>query len=124
MTLCAIRNADGRGAHAEMKPRQRLTARMIRDLPAPANGYKIRYDAPDAQGRDHVRGFGVCITATGFRSFVLNYRFRGREKRLTIGAVAVWTLAAARAEAMELRRMIDRPWGRMKPLVAPTACAI
>ena len=55
-----------------------------------------------------MRGFGVCITASGHRSFILNYRFEGRERRLTIGAVSVWSLAAARLEAAELRRMIDR----------------
>jgi integrase len=87
-----------------MRQRPRLTAQMIRDLPTPAKGSRIHYDA----GHDYVHGFGVCATSSGHRSFILNYRFEGKEHRLTIGAVSSWTLAAARAEAAGIRRMIDR----------------
>jgi integrase len=44
----------------------------------------------------------------GKNRMVLNYRVAGRERRLTIGAVGVWTLQAARLEAGELRRRVDR----------------
>ena len=49
------------------------------------------------------------MTAAGARSFILNYRTRvGRERRFTIGAIPVWTTAAARTEAKALKRRIDR----------------
>jgi integrase len=70
-----------------------------------------------------ITGFGVRIFAptkrrpSGARSFFVNYRAGGREKRFTIGSYPDWSAAAARAEAMELRRRIDRgedPTGQRK----------
>src|SRR5690606_36017037 len=55
-----------------------------------------------------VKGFGVRVTAKGAKAFVLNYYVGGRERRYTIGAYPAWTVAAARLEAKELRRRIDR----------------
>jgi hypothetical protein len=57
-------------------------------LPAPGASSKVYYDAPDAKGRGHTPGFGVRVTSTGGRAFVLNYRAAGRERRLTIGSPA------------------------------------
>jgi len=73
--------------------RQRLTEKVVRDLPVPASGNKIYYD-------EVLPGFGVRITATGFRSFILNYHAQdGRERRLTIGRPPAWNLVRARAAA-------------------------
>jgi hypothetical protein len=81
--------------------RQRLTEKVVRDLPVPASGNKIYYD-------EVLPGFGVRITATGFRSFILNYHAQdGRERRLTIGRPPAWNLVRARAAAAEYRRQID-----------------
>lgn len=56
-----------------------------------------------------VKGFGVRITASGAKSFVLNYRTRaGRERRYTIGQFPDWKVGAARQEAAELKKRIDR----------------
>jgi len=85
------------------KQRPRLTAQIIRDLPAPSRGSKIHYDG----GPDRIHGFGICVGVSGHKAFILNYRFARSEHRLTIGAVANWSLAAARVEAAGLRRMID-----------------
>lgn len=52
-------------------------------------------------------GFGIRLSPTA-RSWVLNYSVAGRERRMTIGALAVWPSKAARARARELRQMIDR----------------
>jgi hypothetical protein len=81
---------------------QRLTDRIVRDLPAPATGNRIYYDGL-------VKGFGCRVTAAGSRSFVLNYRRRsdGLERRSTIGSVPDWTVGAAREEAKRLKRQID-----------------
>lgn len=76
--------------------------RMPSQLESPAKGNKVYYDS------EH-RGLGLRVTAAGARSFILNYRTRsGHERRLTIGQWPAWTVAAARAEAAELRQRIDR----------------
>jgi integrase len=70
-------------------------------LPIPAAGNAITYD-------DNVAGFGCRVTATGAKSFILNYRTKaGRERRLTIGRFPNWTTKGARDKARELRRLID-----------------
>lgn len=79
-----------------------LTDSLIKALPAPATGNRITYD-------EKVKGFGVRITAAGTRAFILNYRTRsGRERRFTIGSFPDWKVAAARNEASELKKRVDR----------------
>ena len=81
---------------------EELTDALIKRLDKPATGNRITYDA-------RVKGFGVRITAAGTRAFVLNYRTRsGRERRFTIGSFPDWKVAAARKEAVELKKRIDR----------------
>jgi integrase len=85
-----------------MADRTKLTDTAVRTLPLPDKGSRIVYDGES-------KGFGCRVTAGGARSFVLNYRSRdGRERRMTIGAYPAWKVAAARQEAAELRRRIDR----------------
>jgi integrase len=79
----------------------KISDKVVRELEPPASGNRIAYD-------DDLKGFGVRITASGARSFVLNYRASGRERRFTIGAPPSWTAAAARERAKELRRAVDR----------------
>jgi integrase len=99
---------------------QRLTDSIVKSLPCPKAGNRISYD-------DDVRGFGIRVTAAGARAFILNYRTRsGRERRYTIGSFPDWKTSAARTEAAELKRRVDRgedPMGeveaeRMAPTVA------
>ena len=78
-----------------------LTDAVIKRLQSPGKGSKISYD-------DDVPGFGVRVTAGGFKSFVLNYVTRaGRERRFTIGSAENWQTTAARERARELKRNID-----------------
>lgn len=77
----------------------RIKDQLVRDLDAPAKGNRIVYD-------DKISGFGVRITAAGKKSFVLNYYFKGRERRITIGAYPEWTVLAARKRAEEYRLKI------------------
>ena len=78
-----------------------LTDKVVRDLPAPDRGMKIFYD-------DKISGFGVRITATGFRSYVLRYRTRtGFQRTETIGSTSTWTVVAARTRAVEIKRAVD-----------------
>jgi integrase len=95
----------------------RITDKLLRDLPSPAKGNTITYDT-------EVKGFGVRVTAAGVRAFILNYRARGVERRITIGGYPDWSVAAARDRARELKREVDRggdPMGeRHDDRAAPT----
>jgi len=84
-----------------------LTDRIIRDEQAPDKGAKTIWDGG-------VAGFGVRIYAPsknkphGSRSFFLNYRVDGIERRYTIGDFPTWMVKDARDEAKALRQRIDR----------------
>jgi integrase len=82
---------------------ERLTDRMVKSLPAPTGkNQALTYDS-------EVVGFGCRVTAAGTRSFVIDYRTKsGRARRYTIGRAGAWSVGAARAEAKELKKAIDR----------------
>jgi integrase len=86
-----------------MSRSNRLTDTICKRLPLPERGSKVRYEG------GAVSGFGLCVTAAGSRSFILNYRVKGsgRERRITIGKYPLWQVKAAREEAKRLRRDID-----------------
>jgi integrase len=71
-----------------------------------------------------VKGFGLRVHEGGAKSFFLNYRIAGRQRRYTIGHYPTWTVTAARDEARALRQRIDRgedPAGeRLERRTAPT----
>jgi integrase len=85
----------------------KLITRVVDAEPAPAKGRKLLYDT-------EVKGFAAAIYAptrrnrSGNRSFLLNYRINGVERFYTIGSRPAWTVDAARTEARELRRRVDR----------------
>jgi hypothetical protein len=100
---------------------EKITDQVVRALPVPERSAKITYDS----GANAIKGFGARISPTGQRTFVLTYRTRlGRQRRFTIGAFPAWQTAAARAEAAELVRRIDRggdPLGELQAgRAAPT----
>ena len=80
----------------------RLTDKIVKSLLVPDSGNRITYD-------EDVKGFGVRVTASGGRAFILNYRRKadGRERRWTIGSFPDWGTGAARDEAKRLKRLID-----------------
>jgi len=47
------------------------------------------------------------VQCSGARAFSLDYRFAGRQRRMTIGRWPEWSVTTARERAKELRRMID-----------------
>jgi integrase len=53
-------------------------------------------------------GFGVRSYPGGGKSFFVDYRIDGRQRRITIGPFPRWSADAARERAKELRRLIDR----------------
>lgn len=77
----------------------RVTDRMVKGLDAPTKCNRVTYD-------DKISGFGVRVTSAGKKAFVLNYYFKGRERRITIGAYPEWTVLAARKRAEEYRLQI------------------
>jgi integrase len=81
-----------------------LTDEIIRSEPAPEKGARTLWDG----GKDAPPGFGVRIYASGSRSFFLNYRADGIERRYTIGDFPTWKAKDARDEAKALRQRIDR----------------
>ena len=75
-----------------------LTTDIAKRLAPPEKGSRILYD--HAKGDDPgrvVRGFGLRVTALGVKSFILNYRSAGQERRLTLGGFPNWTVSRARA---------------------------
>jgi integrase len=93
--------ADTAGTAADMGRRRHLDAGVVRRLPAPTEGNVIYFD-------DEVPGFGVRVTAGGFKAFIFNYRTTsGRQRRYTIGACSDWSCTEARAKAKRLRHDVD-----------------
>jgi integrase len=78
-----------------------LTQTFSKRVQPPRAGYRIYYDGG-------IQGFGLRVTSSGTKSFVLNYRLRGRERRYTIGQMNAWTADSARQEAQALRTLVDR----------------
>ena len=83
-----------------MVKRLRLNDKTVREQ-VPEEGRHIQvFDT-------EVRGFSIRILRSGSRSFSLDYRFAGRQRRMAIGRWPEWTVTAARDRAKDLRREID-----------------
>ena len=96
---------------------ERLTEiRARKELP-PARGQTLLWDTD-------VKGFALRITPGGAKSFLLDYRVEGRQRRLTIGSFPDWSVQAARIAAKKLKQEVDAgrdPMGRRHAdRVAPT----
>lgn len=85
----------------------KLTKDIVESEPTPDKGTTLVYDT-------EVKGFGIRVFAAtdrhprGARAFFLNYIVNGIERRYTIGRYPDWSVVAAREEARELRKRIDR----------------
>ena len=76
----------------------------IAKVEPPAKGQKFVFD----NHRDAPRGFALRITSAGGKAFVLAYTVDGRSRRKTIGDWPTWSLEAARIEAQDLTRQINK----------------
>lgn len=102
-------NQIGSADMARTQPLIKLNEETIKRLPIPEKGNRITY-FPSAvlQGTQVPRGFGVRVTASGAKSFIINYRIKGDEYRCTIGSYPDWSALRAVREARNLRQRIDR----------------
>jgi integrase len=78
----------------------KITETFAKRVKPPETGHFIHYDG-------EIDGFGLRVTAKGQRSFVLNYRIFGKERRYTIGKYPDdYRVELAREKAIELRQGI------------------
>jgi integrase len=83
-----------------MVKRLKLNEKTLRDVePKPGVSFQV-FDT-------EVIGFAVRIQASGARTFTIDYRHAGRQRRMNIGRWPEWSVTAARERAKELRRAID-----------------
>ncbi len=80
-----------------MVNRLKLNEKALRDAePKPGISYQV-FDT-------EVIGFAARIQASGARTFTIDYRHAGRQRRMNIGRWPEWSVTAARERAKELRR--------------------
>ena len=83
------------------KRKKKITKRVIDSL-GPQAKVRIVWDAD-------LLGFGLKITPSGSKIYVVQYRMGGREspsRRYTIGKHGVWTVDTARKEAVRLLGLV------------------
>ena len=72
-----------------------LNKSTIDTLPTPDKGYSIHWD-------EKMAGFGLRVTSTGAKAFILQRRINGIDKRMTIGRYGDLTAEQARKQAVKL----------------------
>ena len=70
-----------------------LSERVVRDAKSDGKT-RVIWD-------NRIRGLGLRVTAKGVKSYVLNYRFNGRERRMTLGRDSEISLKDAQKKAAE-----------------------
>lgn len=78
----------------------KLVKTRVESAPLPRAGQAFYWD-------DELRGFGLRVTASGYRSYVAQGRVGIRTRRVTIGAHGRWTCDEARRQAREILRDMD-----------------
>jgi len=96
---------------------EKLSDASARKALPPTRGQLFLWDT-------EIKGFALRVTSGGARSFVLDYRVDGRQRRITLGNYPDWTVQAARAAAKAMKREVDQgqdPMGERQALrEAPT----
>ena len=70
----------------------KITKRAVDSAPMPAKGYALIWD-------DELKGFGLRVTSSGVRSFILQKRIHGKDHRITLGRYGELTTEQARKDA-------------------------
>ena len=78
----------------------KLTKRFVEAVEPQSEGHVV-WD-------DEYPGFGLRVYPSGKRSYIVQYRSRGRSRRYTIGLHGIWTPETARREAWRRKFVIDR----------------
>jgi integrase len=74
----------------------KLTDRFIISILPPQSGSRIHWD-------DTLKGFGVRVSASGAKTFIVSYRtLSGRRRSMSLGSCSVLTAARARRRAREI----------------------
>ncbi|MDP5239104.1 integrase family protein [Uliginosibacterium sp. 31-16] len=71
----------------------KITKSRIDALPIPESGQQLHWD-------DELKGFGVRVTASGKKVFILQYRIQGNTRRVTLGPYGPITCDEARKRAI------------------------
>jgi integrase len=79
----------------------KLTKAFVDKVAIPATGYVLYWDQQDT-------GFGLRVTATGKRTYIVQGRVNGKSARLTIGTHNPWTAENARTAARDLLMSMDK----------------
>ena len=88
--------------------KRKLNERTRRDAePKPSVNYQI-FDTD-------VIGFATRVATSGARTFTIDYRHAGRQRRMTIGRWPEWSVTAARERAKEMRRASTKVRIRCQP---------
>jgi integrase len=102
-----------RSANRAPRSAERVNQPSTRELKKPVrlNNKFVEALPPDKMWWDDnpkAAGFGVRSYPGGGKSFFIDYRLEGRQRRFTIGPFPRWSADAARERAKELRKQIDR----------------
>ncbi|WP_159322571.1 tyrosine-type recombinase/integrase [Spiribacter roseus] len=84
-------------------PNNEPDAIEIKNVAAPSKGRRLIAD----KHQKAPVGFTLKVAQSGAKMFVLRYRVGRRDREVTIGDYKTWSLAAARAQAHEVRRQVD-----------------
>jgi len=76
--------------------RIKLDDRAVNALKPPKQGNTIVWDTIEP-------GFGVRVSDTGRKSFLVNYRADGKQRQVTIGRYGSWSVNEARKHAVKIR---------------------
>jgi hypothetical protein len=80
---------------------QKLSDVAARKALPPAQGQLFLWDS-------EIKGFALRVTKGGAKSFILDYRADGRQRRITLGSYPDWTVQAARVAARNMKRDVDQ----------------
>lgn len=79
---------------------ERITDVLVRRAAAGARAQLFFWDS-------EVKGFALRVTNKGAKSFILDYRVGGRQRRITLGSYPDWTVKAARRLAKDVKRQVS-----------------